>query len=77
MPAREQRPGGADRDILAGVGRALGTAFPAHGAAPAEIQAELQRLGRGHRPDAAADARFDQLLDRLRRLPWGDKGDSQ
>lgn len=70
------QPRRADTDLLAGVGRALGQAFPASGALGPDIQAGLDRLADRYRPDAAADARFEHLLERLKRLPWDGDGGS-
>lgn len=70
MADHERAPRRTDADLLAGVGKALGQAFPASGALGPDIQAGLDRLAARYRPDAAADARFEHLLERLKRLRW-------
>ncbi len=55
-----------------GVGKALGHAYPPIPLPDPAMTEALARLDRKYRPDAVADARFDQLLERVRRLPWAD-----
>lgn len=59
----QQRP---DPGIQSGVGVALRQAFPADGPVTSTINHNA------YPPDAAADARMDLMLERLRRLQWGD-----
>lgn len=72
MSADYKRP---DEAVLNGVGRDLRAAF----APDSPVDPELRRLirradGKGqYLPDEAADQRADNLLDRLKHLPWGNE----
>lgn len=68
--AGDQRPLRADPDQLRGVAGALHQAFPPGGAGDPGLDDALAKLDGRYRPDAAADARMNLLLERLKRLPW-------
>lgn len=63
--------GKPDRDTRNGVGRSLGAAFTTDSPVDPELRNLISQAEGVYIPDSAADQRASNLLERLKRLPWG------
>jgi hypothetical protein len=62
-----------DPGELHGVGRSLKRVFTPDPPIHPELVALIRSADGKYGPDEAADERAEQLLKRLKRLPWGDE----